>query len=84
MNYFIADINARIRVIVQDKLDVKPEQVEDATYLSNELGADSLEILEIIWEIEKTFNIHIPDEDMEKLTSIGSMTNYVRLKTGEN
>lgn len=58
-------------------LDEKPKESED---LFNDLGADSLDIVEFVMEVEKEFSITIPDEDIENIRTVGSIVNYTHEK----
>ena len=61
----------QVKKIIVDKLGVKPEDItEDKTFV-NDLGADSLDVVEFVMEVEKEFNITIPDEDAAKLEKVG-------------
>ncbi|MBR6752194.1 MAG: acyl carrier protein [Alphaproteobacteria bacterium] len=67
----------QVRKIIVEKLGVKPEDVkEDATFV-NDLGADSLDVVEFVMEVEKEFNITIPDEDAAKLEKVGDAVKYI-------
>ena len=67
----------QVKKIIVDKLGVKPEDVkEDATFV-NDLGADSLDVVEFVMEVEKEFNITIPDEDAAKLEKVGDAVKYI-------
>ena len=67
------------RVIV-DKLGVDAAEVVPAASFTNDLGADSLDTVELIMEFEKEFEISIPDEDAEKITTVGDAINYISEK----
>lgn len=67
----------QVKKIVVEKLGVKPEDVtEDSTFV-NDLGADSLDVVEFVMEVEKEFNITIPDEDAAKLERVGDAVKYI-------
>jgi acyl carrier protein len=67
----------QVKKIIVEKLGVKPEDVkEDATFV-NDLGADSLDVVEFVMEVEKEFNITIPDEDAVKLEKVGDAVKYI-------
>ena len=67
----------QVTKIIVDKLGVKPEDVtEDSTFV-NDLGADSLDVVEFVMEVEKEFNITIPDEDAAKLEKVGDAVKYI-------
>ena len=67
----------QVKEIVVEKLGVKPEDVtENATFV-NDLGADSLDVVEFVMEVEKEFEIIIPDEDAVKLEKVGDAVKYI-------
>ena len=75
------DVEAKIKSIIVDKLGVdESEVVEDANF-TNDLGADSLDTVELIMEFEKEFDISIPDEDAENIATVGDAINYIKEKT---
>lgn len=77
-----ADILARLKEIIIDRLDVEEEQIVPTASFVEDLGADSLDIVELIMGIEEEFDIEIPDEDAEKLTTVGEAINYAASKLG--
>ncbi len=77
-----ADVLARLKEIVMDRLSVEEEQIKPEASFVDDLGADSLDIVELIMGIEEEFDIEIPDEDAEKLTSVGEAINYACEKLG--
>ena len=72
-----SQIAAKIRTIFHDKLGVEDNALVETASFSNDLGLDSLDVLETFMEIEKVFGIKINDEDAEKLTTVGSVIDYV-------
>jgi len=79
----MADIEERIKKIIAEQLIVDEEEItEDASFIDT-LGADSLDTVEMIMEIEDEFGIEIPDEDAEKLTTVGQAIEYVKRKVEE-
>lgn len=67
----------QVKKIVVEKLGVKEQDVtENATFV-NDLGADSLDVVEFVMEVEKEFNITIPDEDAAKLERVGDAVKYI-------
>lgn len=60
-----------VKQIIVDKLGVKPEEVANETLLMEDLGADSLDAVEIIMDMEDRFRINIPDEDADKVSTVG-------------
>ncbi len=77
-----ADVLARLKEIIIDRLDVDEEQINPEASFVEDLGADSLDIVELIMGIEEEFDIEIPDEDAEKLTTVGEAINYAAAKLG--
>ncbi len=76
----MADVEAKVKEIIVNKLGVDEAQVVPGASFTNDLGADSLDTVELVMEFEKAFNIQIPDEDAEKITSVGDAINYVKGK----
>ncbi len=74
------EVLARLKEIIMDRLDVEEDQIVPEATFVEDLGADSLDIVELIMGIEEEFDIEIPDEDAEKLTSVGEATNYTLSK----
>ena len=77
-----ADVLARLKEIIIDRLDVEEEQIRPEASFVEDLGADSLDVFQIIMGIEEEFDIEIPDEDAEKLTTVGEAINYAASKLG--
>ena len=73
-----------IKDILQYKLGLEENQVADHTRFSDDLGIDSLDMIEIHMEIEKKFSVKIEDEVAEKLTTVGSLVTYIRSKSAKN
>ncbi|SMG11109.1 acyl carrier protein [Dethiosulfovibrio salsuginis] len=76
------EVLARLKEIVIDRLDVEEDQIKTESSFVEDLGADSLDIVELIMGIEEEFDIEIPDEDAEKLTSVGEAIDYACNKLG--
>lgn len=74
---------ARLKEIIIDRLDVEEDQIVPEASFVEDLGADSLDIVELIMGIEEEFDIEIPDEDAEKLTTVGEAMNYTLGKLGD-
>ena len=74
----MADLN-RIKNIVADQLGVEEEGITEETSFED-LDADSLDIVELIMALEEEFDLEIPDEDAEKLTTVGAAVDYVKKK----
>lgn len=73
----MSDITSRVKAIIADKLDVEETEVTPEASFTNDLGADSLDTVELIMEFEKEFNIQIPDDQAEKITTVGHAIEYV-------
>ena len=76
------EVLSRLKEIITDRLDVEEDQIVPEATFVEDLGADSLDIVELIMGIEEEFDIEIPDEDAEKLTSVGEAMNYTLIKIG--
>ena len=76
------EITDRLKEIVMDRLDVEEGQIKSKASFVEDLGADSLDIVELIMGIEEEFDIEIPDEDAEKLTTVGEAMEYIKNKLG--
>ncbi len=73
----MSDIQDRVKAIIVDKLTVDENEVTPTAEFSKDLGADSLDTVELIMEFEKEFGITIPDEDAEKITTVGDAIAYI-------
>jgi|694.fasta_scaffold49193_6 acyl carrier protein len=73
----MSDIKSRITTIIVDKLGVDASAVKPEADFSNDLGADSLDKVEFIMDVEKEFGISIPDEEAEKLQTVGEAIAYL-------
>ncbi len=76
------EIKDKLKQIVIDRLDVDEDQITPDASFVEDLGADSLDIVELIMGIEEEFDIEIPDEDAEKLTTVGGALEYIKSKLG--
>lgn len=77
----MATVAEKVKEIIVDKLGQSPEVVTDSASFTNDLGADSLDTVELIMEFEKAFNITIPDEDAsEKIATVGDAIKYIEEK----
>ncbi|KPQ00769.1 MAG: acyl carrier protein AcpP [Bacteroidetes bacterium HLUCCA01] len=74
------DIEAKVKAIIVDKLGVDEADVTMEANFTNDLGADSLDTVELIMEFEKEFEISIPDEDAENISTVGSAVQYLTEK----
>lgn len=76
------DLGAKVRAIIVDKLGVDEDSISDESSFTNDLGADSLDTVELIMEFEKEFDLTIPDEDAEKIATVGDAIAYLSEKSG--
>ena len=67
----------KIKAIIAEQLGVKPEEVTPKASFVDDLGADSLDTVELIMALEEEFNIEIPDEDAEKMKTVGDVIKYI-------
>lgn len=74
----MSDITSRVKLIIVDKLGVDESEVNTQANFTNDLGADSLDTVELIMEFEKEFNIEIPDEDAEKISTVSEAIEYIK------
>lgn len=73
----MSDIQNRVKAIIVDKLGVDESEVKPEATFTNDLGADSLDTVELIMELEKEFNVTIPDDQAEKIATVGDAIAYV-------
>ena len=73
---------SKVRDIIINELGVEPEKVTLEASFVEDLGADSLDTVELVMAFEEEFGIEIPDEDAEKLQTVGDAVNYVKEKSG--
>jgi acyl carrier protein len=79
----MADIEEKIRKIVCEQLDVPEEDVVTAAAFVDDLGADSLDQVELIMAMEEEFDLSIPDEDAENIATVQNAIDYVKKALGE-
>ncbi|TDJ69172.1 MAG: acyl carrier protein [Planctomycetota bacterium] len=73
-------IEERVKKIVCDQMGTTPDKITGETSFINDLGADSLDTVELVMEFEDEFEISIPDEDAEKIQSVGAAISYITEK----
>jgi len=73
-------VEERIKSIIAEQLGVKPDEVTTEASFIDDLGADSLDTVELIMALEEEFGVEIPDEDAEKMTSVGDAIKYINEK----
>ncbi|MGQ9478339.1 MAG: acyl carrier protein [Candidatus Bipolaricaulia bacterium] len=72
------EIAERVKRIIEEQLMVDASEITEKATFIDDLGADSLDIVEMIMELEEEFGIEIPDEDAEKITTVGEAIEYIR------
>jgi acyl carrier protein len=75
------DVASKVKAIIVDKLGVDESEVTESANFTNDLGADSLDTVELIMEFEKEFDLSIPDEDAENIASVGDAIKYIQEKS---
>lgn len=76
----MADHSEKVKDIIANELGVEREKLTNDASFMDDLGADSLDIVELVMEFEKEFNIDIPDEEAEKLRTVGDALTYLSSK----
>jgi acyl carrier protein len=77
------ELEKKVKEIIVNKLSVSEDKITPDASFINDLGADSLDTVELVMEFEKEFNIQIPDEDQEKIRTVGDAINYLKEKLGQ-
>lgn len=77
----MSDVLERVTNIIVDRLGVEQEKVTQDASFKEDLNADSLDVVELIMELEDEFNIEISDEDAEKISTVGDVLNYIQSHT---
>ena len=73
----MSDISSKVKAIIVEKLVIDESEVTDTASFTADLGADSLDTVELIMEFEKEFNIQISDEDAEKIQTVADVVTYI-------
>ncbi len=73
----MSNIADKVKQIIVDKLGVDESEISNAASFTNDLGADSLDTVELIMEFEKEFDLAIPDEEAEKIATVGDAVSYL-------
>ena len=79
----MSEIAKKVKNIIVDKLSVEESEVTNEASFTNDLGADSLDTVELIMEFEKEFGIQIPDDQAEKITTVGDAIAYIEANTNK-
>ncbi|NUO81690.1 acyl carrier protein [candidate division KSB1 bacterium] len=76
----MAEIDAKVKQIIVDQLGVDANEVTDTASFVDDLGADSLDTVELVMAFEEEFDVEIPDEEAEKLQTVGQALEYLKAK----
>ena len=79
----MSTVEQQVKAIVAEQLGVKQEQVTNDASFVDDLGADSLDTVELVMALEEEFEIEIPDEDAEKITTVKDAVDYIENKTAK-
>ncbi|MEK6760160.1 MAG: acyl carrier protein [Deltaproteobacteria bacterium] len=79
----MSPVETKVRKIIIDQLDVTEEEVTTQASFVDDLGADSLDTVEMVMAFEEEFSIEIPDEDAEKIKTVHDAVEYIQKKTGK-
>jgi len=79
----MADIEQRVKEIIADQLGEPVENITPDKDFVNDLGADSLDVVELVMALEEEFGIEIPEEDAEKIKTVGDAINYIKQKLAQ-
>ena len=74
----MSDVTTKVKAIIVDKLGVDESEVTNEASFTNDLGADSLDTVELIMELEKEFDIQIPDDEAEGISTVGDAISFVK------
>ena len=74
----------RVRDVIAEELNVAEDQITPDASFADDLGADSLDVVELVMRLEDEFDISIPDEDAEKIRTVGDAVGYIESKSAES
>ena len=74
----MSEILDQVKEIISAELEVQPEGITMESIIVDDLGADSLDVVELVMRIEERFDIEIPDEDAEKIQTVGNIVEYLK------
>ncbi len=76
-------VDEKVKEIISEQLGVKKEEIKPESSFIDDLGADSLDTVEVVMALEEEFAIEIPDEDAEKITTVGEAVKYIENKVSK-
>ena len=74
-------LEARVREIIAEQLGISEDEIQPESSFMEDLGADSLDVVELVMALEEEFELEIPDEDSEKLKTVGNLVQYLEVRT---
>jgi acyl carrier protein len=77
-----ADVLDKVKAVISDKLEVEASKITPEANFTDDLGADSLDVVELVMALEEEFDIEIPDEEAEKLQTVQAVIDYINVKQG--
>ena len=77
------NVEVRVNEIIAEQLGVKKEEIKGESSFVDDLGADSLDTVEVVMALEEEFGIEIPDEDADKMSTVGEAVKYIEVKVKE-
>lgn len=78
----MSDIESQVKEIIVEQLDVKLEDLEESKSFTEDLQADSLAIVELVLALEEKFEVKIPDDEVDKIKTVGDAISYIKNHTG--
>lgn len=78
----MSDIEAQIKEIISEQLDVNEGDIDPSKSFTDDLGADSLAIVELVLALEEKFGVKIPDDEVDGIKTVGDAVSYIKTKTG--
>ena len=76
----MSDTFENVKAVIAEELEVAEEQIEMSSLIVDDLGADSLDVVELIMRLEEKFDVEIPDEEAEKIQTVGDAVNYIETR----
>ena len=73
----------KVKKIIVDQLDVEEDKVTEAASITDALGADSLDVVDLVMSFEEEFDIEIPDDQVEKIKTVGDIVKFIEEKVGD-